>query len=129
MYLSENIIYNQWINIIKNNHPIVLINNNIFNKIKENKSDFIFLTARKKYLKNITIQHLKYCNIDSNKIYFSSQKGNKLLELFSSNEININSYNNIIFVDDLIENIYDVYNKINIYSNSHNIFLYNIPFI
>ncbi len=84
IFMTENMIYNKWINIINNNKPVLLINNfnDILNKITENDSNYIFLTAIKPFLKKLTILHLQYCNIniDDDKIFFSKEKGNKLLD-------------------------------------------------
>jgi len=132
IFMTENMIYNEWINIMNTTKPVLLINNfnDILNKITENNSNYIFLTARKPFLKKLTILHLQYCNIniDDNKIFFDKEKGNKLLELFNNN-INIYEYNNIIFIDDLIENINNVNDKLSIYSNTHNILLYNFLYL
>jgi hypothetical protein len=86
-----------------------------FDKALENNCKIIFLTARNEKLKDLTYQHLIHCdfipsNIITNNVYFSEDKGTKL-----KNILNLPEYfgiKNVIFIDDIQDNLKDVYNHL-----------------
>lgn len=74
-------------------------------KVKENGSELILLTARDASLRAITEQNLKDCFIDipSDKIYFNEEKGKAIKEIVLQG-----GYSKVIFVDDMPKNLEDV---------------------
>lgn len=118
---ADNLALQDWINIISNEKPELLDEElflDLLNRIELTNSKLILLTARDQTLNEITIQNIKDCNIniDSNNIYHSYPKGLKVLELYNSH-----NYNNIIFVDDKLDNIKDVQDKLK--NNNINLYL------
>ncbi len=68
------------------------------------------LTARRKFLFDVTISHLTHCNIDidSESIYFNQNKGQELYDIVTKKYPTVT---NIIFIDDVMSNLEDVRNK------------------
>lgn len=118
--LADTKTYECWIDYIMNNKPIATDYNgliNLFNQVKETDSELIFVTARRNDLIEITNEHLSYININNfnYKIYHIGDipKGK-----FIKTNIQIDSYNSVIFIDDLITNLESVYefnNKVTLY--------------
>lgn len=78
-----------------------------------NNCTLIFLTARNEYLNEITKKHFDYLNIPNHfEIYYcnGTDKGLYLKNLYNTK---YNNFNNIIFIDDLQQNIEDVYLHLN----------------
>jgi hypothetical protein len=98
--------------------------NNMINRIKLSNSHLILLTARKSYMKDMTIRHLAKCNIKiaNDEVYHSEKKGQKLYKLIKNT---YNKYQNIIFVDDLHSNIDNVYSHLLQLDHKLNINLYH----
>lgn len=99
-----------WIKYISQAEPVLLdpINFKFFiNKLKQNNCEIIFLTARNLNLSKLTIEHLNKCNIviDSSKIYYNKDKGYELKNIILNNYPYVK---NIIFIDDLYENLSNV---------------------
>lgn len=95
--------------------------NNFLEQIKINNCELIFLTARDVNISEITIKQLNECNLNVNptKIFYSREKGKELEYIVKNLYPNIK---NIIFVDDLIENLINVAYTF----NTPNLFKYNL---
>jgi hypothetical protein len=64
---ADELALNEWESLIVSikPKPIDIIGlDKLIKQIKQSGSDMIFITARRTYLKNLTLQHLKYCNIN-----------------------------------------------------------------
>ncbi len=110
--LSNELSLNEWITHISNLKPQLLDEVNFINLIRQAKElncPIIMLTARKKFLFDITIAHITYCkiDIDSDSIYFNENKGKELFDIVTNKYYN---YNNIIFIDDFESNLQNVAN-------------------
>lgn len=106
---ADQMALNEWINIISTEKPELLDEElflDLVDRVKKSNSDLILLTARNKELCDVTIKNLKDCNldIDSNDIYYSWPKGNKLVEVYNNKYVG----KNVIFVDDKLDNLEDV---------------------
>jgi hypothetical protein len=104
-----------WTQNIINDNPELLDRENLIkflDQISNTKSELIFLTARDKKLSGITIKQLEECNIIVNpsRIFFNKKKGDELKYIVTNVYPRIK---NIIFVDDLTENLINVANKFN----------------
>jgi len=80
----------------------------LYNKIKEYNCDLILVTARDSSLLEHTKETLNDLDIDFKRIYFTSTipKGE-----FIKDNINLQNYNKIVFIDDNLNNIESVYNE------------------
>lgn len=103
-----------WIEHVKINKPEMINKDSFiefFNSALDNNCKIIFLTARNEKLKDITYEHLLHLDIiNHNKvydIYFNENKGEELEKILSKEE-----FNDIIFIDDLEENLKDVSNHL-----------------
>lgn len=94
---------------------------NMIAKINETNSQIVFLTARCEYLRDMTLKHLHHLNIDNPILHFTGGqcKGKYILENILNVNVranvraNVNSdLRNIIFIDDRLQNIVDVKNKL-----------------
>jgi FMN phosphatase YigB (HAD superfamily) len=106
----------KWLKIIKEDTPIMLDKNKFLiflEKIKETNSDIKYITARYESLRELTYHHLVECEIPVNKdnVYHCYPKGDKILEI--CNEI---TPQNIIFIDDHLDNIENVMEKLKEYN-------------
>ncbi len=128
--LADELSLNQWVTYILNSKPKLLDEVNFINLVKfakESGCSIIMLTARRKFLFDITLSHLTHCNIDidSDSIYFNKNKGTELLNIVTNKYQNIS---NIIFIDDIESNLMDVaetfepYTQytLNLYKINHN---------
>ena len=100
----------EWITHINYNLPTHTDSdglNDMFEKIKQYDGQVIYLTARRKYLEDITKYHLNYLNIKNEKIYFTGGE-NKGEILKSIVQDEYDHHNNIIFIDDRDENLHNV---------------------
>lgn len=107
---SYQLSYDYWYDFVAKNLPEHTDYDGFVNMVKRvnnNNSEIIFVTARNTDMKQITIDHLKHVNIDTDKyeIYFTSQgkKSPIIQELFNKRD-----KTNIIFVDDAPHNHEDV---------------------
>jgi len=89
---------------------------NVINKNK-NIIDIEFLTARDDILKNITIKHLRKFLPENLQINISFSNGSNKAPYINTN------YNNIIFIDDLLSNLQDVYK---VYNNKIQYYLFEM---
>lgn len=121
-----------WNEYVSNIQPKVLDSINLFNFLNESKKnncDIIFLTARYKSMSLQTLNHLKHVNIiiDPSRIFYNKNKGQELKNIVINKFRNVK---NIIFVDDLNENLLNVQS---VFSNNdlskYNIKLYKIKHI
>jgi len=108
--LAECQSYSDWINIINNTHPECtdyIGFGNLLTKLKETNSSIKFITARKSDIEEITINHLNKINNEKFEIIFcdNTPKG----EIIKSDNHIFEGINHIIFIDDLINNIENVY--------------------
>ena len=131
---AKKIVFNQWLEKIHNNDPIMLdINkyNLMIDKANNHGYKIIFLTARPPDLRNITEKNLDSCNIKYNKddIYFLpneigiKNKGQIIIDIVQQ----LTHINNIIFVDDVMHNIDSVINEFTSndkYKQKYNLELY-----
>jgi len=104
--------YNLWLDIVNSNYPKILDSQKFFDfidKAEQFNCKIVFLTARYIELKQITLDHLRACNIkvDDNDVYFNSEKGKEILKIIKNY-----NYNNYIFVDDVKKNIDNVLNSV-----------------
>ena len=115
--LSEEYSYMDWIQIINNEKPTHTDSNgfeNILKLLHYNDSQLLFITARTPDLHDITLKHLnsvsikKINNIELNKSHFiyccTKSKGECIRDY-----VNLIGYSKIIFIDDLLQNLEDVY--------------------
>ena len=124
--LSEDFVMKDWIIHIHETEPqhteINSFNEllNFINIINKNNNiiDIKFLTARDDVLKNITIKHLQKFLPQKN-INISFTNGTNKSAYLQ----NITNYDNIIFVDDLITNLQDVYE---VYNNKIQYYLFEM---
>ena len=112
---AQDVSYEDWLEIVNNNKPKFTDKDgflSMLKKIEETDSTIIFLTARDQNIKELTYKHFKELDLDPNnyKIYFTnhSAKGR-----FIKSNININKYNKVIFIDDLLNNLDSVSNEYN----------------
>lgn len=122
---ADNLSLDEWISHVTITEP-KLVDDKIYEWIDltdKHDCDLIFLTARKKSLKNITFLHLNKVNLsfDENKIYFNENKGD---ELFNIANKEYSHKKNIIVVDDIKSNLIDIQDKFT--DTSFNLHLYNM---
>ena len=84
-YVADQLSFRDWITYVTNTNP-TLVDDKINSWIKDSKADncdLILLTARKKFLKYITLLHLNSVNLNFNKelIFFNENKGDALLNI------------------------------------------------
>ena len=108
--ISKTKTFNDWINIISNETPRSLDEEELFKmmkRIKDTNSEVFFITARDKSLVEITLKNLKDCKLDitEQQVYHHWPKGQKALEVYQDKYSHLK---NIIFVDDHMDNIEDV---------------------
>lgn len=91
---------------------------NLLNRLAASNSKIVFITARQTELERITEQHFNDLNIDNSK-YDIKHIGNCSKGLYVEKNIPLEKYNNVIFIDDLnenLENMYDIFgDKIKLY--------------
>lgn len=116
-----------WIEHVKINKPEMINKDSFiefFNSSLDNNCKIIFLTARNEKLKDLTLQHLIHVDvINHNKvydIYFNENKGEELEKILSKEE-----FNDILFIDDLEENLKDVSNHL---YDKYNLNLYHFNY-
>jgi Protein of unknown function (DUF2608) len=80
---------------------------NMLKRIEENNSTLIFITARNPVFEQITNEHFKHLNIDNLKYQIHYLAGISKGE-YIKNKIKLESYNKVIFIDDLEKNIKSV---------------------
>jgi hypothetical protein len=111
---------NDWFNLVKTSTPHHMDEDGFFelmNKIDNNKSEHLFLTARNPKFKDITEKHLNKIKINHKNIYYvaGGNKGEILKDIIK----HYPEYNKIIFIDDMEKNLTDVYktfgDKIDLY--------------
>jgi uncharacterized HAD superfamily protein len=111
---------NDWFNLVKQSTPHHMDEEGFFdlmNKINDNNSNHIFLTARNPKFKDITENHLNKIKINHKNIYYvaGGNKGEILKNIIKDHP----EYNKIIFIDDMRKNLIDVYktfgHKIDLY--------------
>ena len=118
-----------WTKHILKDKPKLLDEYNFINfleKISKNNCELIFLTARNKNISDLTMDQLSKCglNINPSKVFFSRNKGNELKNIVEQNYSNVKD---IIFVDDLEENLVNVQLEFNTSKHSkYNLKLYKI---
>jgi hypothetical protein len=83
--------------------------------LENNKNNVICLTSRDEKLKNFTQQQLLNMSINIPIYHSNTKKGLDLLKILNEHP-EYREYKNIIFVDDLIENIIDVNDKLKNYN-------------
>lgn len=126
---ANDIVYNEWIEHIQKNDPILLDKDklfNLFDKIKKSNSHLIMLSARIESTRDLTHNNLQHCGIkiEDYNLYLSKEKGDMINKLLSNEYKN---YKNIIFLDDLEKNILDVKNKLS--SFQYQLDLYHLKHI
>lgn len=104
-----------WTDHVSNNNPILLDKDNFSNfleNIKSKNCELILLTARDKSISSLTVTHLKKCGLDIHKsrIFYSRNKGNELKYIVTTMFPYIQD---ILFVDDLEENLINIKNVFN----------------
>ena len=121
-----------WIKHISNNKPILLDKDNfyIFLKNIENENcELILLTARNKSISFLTMKHLESCglNINLSRVFYNINKGVELQKIVTTIFPDIQ---NILFVDDLEENLTNIqYVFSNEKLSKYNLELYKIKHI
>ena len=99
-----------WTDYVFKNRPMILDERNLcvfFESIKNNNCELILLTARDISTSEMTMKHLNECGliIDPHRVFFNRNKGYELRNIV----MNIFPHvNNIVFVDDLTENLVNV---------------------
>ncbi len=103
--------YDEWHNIVQTTAPQFTDSDGfvqMLDKLDEKNSDIIFLTARKQNTRDLTYKHLSMLNINPNNfmLHFTNltPKGP-----YIKNNINIDNYRKIIFIDDAKHNLDSVY--------------------
>jgi hypothetical protein len=117
--LAQEHAYNDWKEFVLSTPPDLINPESFFNlleKIKRTNSNLIFITARNKDLENLTIEHFKKIHQENliPNIFYSKEKGLLLKDLL---RLKYPTVSQIIFVDDLIENLYMVYFEIGLDKN------------
>jgi hypothetical protein len=118
-----------WTDYVSNNKPVVQDKENLYkflDTITIRNCQLILLTARDKSISLLTTKHLKECGIDMHwsRIFYSRNKGSELKYIVSTIFPEIQ---NIIFVDDLIENLIDIQTVFNtVELSKYNLELYKI---
>ena len=118
-----------WNNYISNLEPILLDSINLINFINKsvkNNCEIIFLTARDKSISKLTVNQLLKCdfNIDPSRIFYNKNKGIELKNIVTNYFPNVK---NIIFVDDLDENLVNIQSTFNCFELlKYNLDLYKI---
>jgi hypothetical protein len=125
--MADELSLREWVDHISNSKPKVLDEFNFIFLVelaKQNDCEIIMLTARRKFLFDITISHLAHCkvDIDSDSVYFNENKGTELLNIVTNKYPNIS---NIIFIDDIEHNLINVANTFAPY-NKYTLDLYKI---
>lgn len=121
-----------WTDYISNNKPIVADKANLYNfldNVTNRNCELILLTARDKSISLLTVKQLKECGLDIHwsRIFYSRTKGSELKYIVTTLFPHIE---NIIFVDDLVENLVDIQNVFNTRELSrYNLELYKIKHI
>jgi hypothetical protein len=121
-----------WIKYISNNKPILLDKDNFYiflENIKNENSELILLTARNESISFLTMKHLESCGLDINlsQVFYNKNKGEELQKIVTTIFPNIE---NILFVDDLEENLTNIQHVFNNDELSkYNLELYKIKHI
>ena len=77
------------------------------NRIQNSNSDLYFVTARKPNTVNMTDEHFKHLKIDDH-IERVHYVGDMPKGLYISETFDINAYDQIIFIDDILHNLHNV---------------------
>ena len=106
--LSEVKTLQEWVIHIQSHKPKYTDLNgflNLMEKINNTNSKIIFITARDKSLINLTKKHFDYLELYNHQVHHVGviKKGD-----FIINNINLDGFDNFIFIDDLEGNIDDV---------------------
>jgi len=121
-----------WTDYIFNNNPMKLDTDNLtsfLKNIKNNNHELVILTARDKSILELTMRHLYDCGIyiDSSRVFFNRNKGYELKKIVMNLFPDVD---NIIFVDDIIQNLVNVEISFNIPELlKYNLELYRIKHI
>lgn len=104
-----------WTDHVSNNNPILLDKDNLSNfleNIQRKNCELILLTARDKSISSLTVKHLKFCGLDIHKsrIFYNRNKGDELKYIVTTMFPYIQD---IIFVDDLEDNLINIQNAFN----------------
>ncbi len=120
-----------WIEHVKINKPQMINKDSFiefFDSALDNNCKIIFLTARNVKLRDLTYQHLIHLDIiNHNKIhdiYFNENKGEELKKILQKEEYS--EIKEIIFIDDLEENLKDIYNNL---SKEYKLNLYHFNYL
>ena len=115
---ADKLSLDKWISYIIDNNPYTTDEigyNNMLKRVNDTNSRLLFLTARHEHLRDITLKHMLHLNIHNPILHFTNGncKGQYILDnlINSSQNFEINS-NNIIFIDDLLQNIANVSDKL-----------------
>jgi hypothetical protein len=101
-----------WVDYIQNNKPHATDPggfNRMIERIEKKRSKLHFITARNKNLENLTKEHIEYLGMSEfgefpiHHVGVNNCKGKYILDNFD-----LSFYRNILFIDDLKENIYNV---------------------
>ncbi len=116
----------EWIDHIKLNKAKLIDREKLFNifskALSEYNCEIIFITARHIDMKDMTEKHFEECDISEyiHKIYYNENKGILLKELL---EDKYKNHKDIIFIDDSIKKLENIY-SINNDNENHNLSLY-----
>lgn len=121
--LADILSHQDWIKVVSNMQPDLVDNNfhNFLEKTKNNNCETILLTARTPNLRDMTNIHLDNVNLQFDKIFFNSDKGEELYNIVQNNYSNITD---IIVADDRLHNLHDIKSKFS--ETKFNLHLYNI---
>ncbi len=113
---SNKLVYDDWKSILDIETPELLDSNSfqdLIKRIELTNSKLMLLTARDISMNDITLNHLKECDIqiESDDVHYSYPKGKKVKELYEKFQSN-----KIIFVDDHLDNVEDVESKMKEYN-------------
>ncbi len=105
---ANKLVYDDWKAILDIETPELLDGNSFHDLVKRielSNSKLMLLTARDISMNDITLNHLKECDIQINPedVHYSYPKGKKVKELYEKHKCN-----KIIFVDDHLDNVEDV---------------------
>lgn len=106
--ITNQLVYDDWKEILDIETPELLDGNSfqdLLKRIELSNSKLMLLTARDIAMKDITMNHLKDCDIqiESEDVHHSYPKGKKVKELYEQYKSD-----KIIFVDDHLDNVEDV---------------------
>lgn len=105
---SDQAVLKEWIYLIKTQAPVPVDTDGFINfmeKLVQTNSRIIFVTARTSELVDVTIKHLYHIGITNPDVHYVGDmpKGD-----YIKNAISFTDFDNIIFIDDLEQNINSV---------------------